>query len=204
MASSAPTPAPPLRAADVLALQDRLLAQAGWPSPAEPNPAVAQAAGLQAAQPLLQRIASLKDRSELPALLAEFTRARLGGPLGMSVMADNQDVRRHILGVGGSGIGLPDRDDYLKTDATSKRLQDAYRTYARQLLQLGGTTPDDAALDALLAFEKSLAESLLNAVERRNPQATNHRRTLQTLQAEAPGLDWAAWARAGMSAMPIT
>lgn len=186
---------------------DRLLAQpqqqntpglkllAAWYGSAL-DPAVAQAAGLQAAQPLLQRIASLKDRSELPALLAEFTRARLGGPLGMSVMADNQDVRRHILGVGGSGIGLPDRDDYLKTDATSKRLQDAYRTYARQLLQLGGTTPDDAALDALLAFEKSLAESLLNAVERRNPQATNHRRTLQTLQAEAPGLDWAAWARA--------
>ena len=51
MASSAPTPAPPLRAADVLALQDRLLAQAGWPSPAEPNPAVAQAAASNATAP---------------------------------------------------------------------------------------------------------------------------------------------------------
>lgn len=160
------------------------------------DPAIAKAAGLKPAQPLLQRIAALKDRSELPALLAEFTRNRLGGPVGMSVMPDNQDVRRHILGVGGSGIGLPDRDDYLKTDATSKRLQDAYRTYARQLLQLGGATHDDAALDALMAFEKSLAESMLTAVERRNPQATNHRRTLQSLQTEAPGLDWAAWARA--------
>jgi predicted metalloendopeptidase len=160
------------------------------------DPATAKAAGLRPAQPLLQRIDGLKDRAELPALLAEFTRHRLGGPLGMSVMADNQDVRRHIVGIGGSGIGLPDRDDYLKTDATSKRLQDAYRAYARQLLQLAGAAHDDASLDALMAFEKQLAESMLTAVERRNPQATNHRRTLQSLQAEAPGFDWTAWARA--------
>lgn len=160
------------------------------------DPAIAKAAGLKSAQPLLQRIDSLKDRRELPLLLAEFTRGRLGGPLGMMVMADNQDVRRHVLSVGGSGIGLPDRDDYLKTDATSKRLQDGYRQYARQLLQLSGQAHDEATLDALLAFEKQLAESMLTAVERRNPQATNHRRTLQSLQSEAPGFDWAAWARA--------
>ncbi len=160
------------------------------------DPAIAKAAGLKPAQPLLQRIDGLKDRGELPTLLAEFTRNRLGGPVGMFVMPDNQDVRRHILSVGGSGIGLPDRDDYLKTDATSKRLQDAYRAYARQLLQLAGAAHDDASLDALMAFEKTLAESMLTAVERRNPQAPNHRRTLQSLQAEAPGMDWAAWARA--------
>ena len=160
------------------------------------DPAIAKAAGLTPAQPLLQRIDALKDRSELPALLAEFTRLRLGGPVGMFVMADNEDVRRHILSVGGSGIGLPDRDDYLKTDATSKRLQDAYRAHARQLLQLAGIAHDDAAIEALMGFETKLAESMLTAVERRNPQATNHRRTMQTLQGEAPGLDWAAWARA--------
>lgn len=159
------------------------------------DPAHAQGAGLTAAQPLLQRIDSLKDRSSLPGLLAEFTRGRLGGPLGMVVMADNQDVRRHILSVGGSGIGLPDRDDYLKTDATSKRLQEGYRSYARQLLKLSGAAHDEVTLDALMAFEKQLAESMLTVVERRNPQATNHRRTLLSLQSEAPGFDWAAWAR---------
>lgn len=160
------------------------------------EPAFAKAAGLKPAQTLLQRIEALRDRAELPALLADFTRNRLGGPVGMTVMPDNQDVRRHILGIGGSGIGLPDRDDYLKTDPTSKRLQDAYRAYARQLLQLAGAAHDDATLDALMAFERQLAESMLTAVERRNPQATNHRRTLQSLQAEAAGFDWVTWARA--------
>lgn len=160
------------------------------------DPSVAQAAGLKPAQPLMQRIADLKDRKDLPLLLAEFTRNRLGGPVGMGVMADNEDVRRHILSVGGSGIGLPDRDDYLKTDATSKRLQDAYRAHVRSLLQLAGQPHDDAAIEVLMAFETTLARSMLTAVERRNPQATNHRRTLQSLQSEAPGLDWAAWARA--------
>jgi putative endopeptidase len=158
------------------------------------DPAVAKATGLRPAQPLLQRIDNLKDRAALPVLLAEFTRHRLGGPLGMFVMPDNQDVRRHILSVGGSGIGLPDRDDYLKTDDTSKRLQAGYRAYARQLLQMASAAHDDATLDALMAFETTLARSMLTAVERRNPQATNHRRTLQALKAEASGFDWSVWA----------
>lgn len=160
------------------------------------DPAVAKATGLRPAQPLLQRIDNLKDRAALPVLLAEFTRHRLGGPLGMFVMPDNQDVRRHILSVGGSGIGLPDRDDYLKTDDTSKRLQAGYRAYARQLLQMASAAHDDATLDALMAFETTLARSMLTAVERRNPQATNHRRTLQALKAEASGFDWSVWASA--------
>ena len=98
--------------------------------------------------------------------------------------------------MGGSGIGLPDRDDYLKTDDTSKRLQAGYRAYARQLLQMASAAHDDATLDALMAFETTLARSMLTAVERRNPQATNHRRTLQALKAEASGFDWSVWASA--------
>lgn len=160
------------------------------------DPAVAQSAGLRSTQPLLDRIAALQERRDLPALLAAFTRHRLGSPLSVWVSADNADVRRHILMVGADGLGLPDRDDYLKTDDTSQRLQGAYRTYARRLLQMTGAPHDQATIDALMALETEMARAMLTAVERRDPQATNHRRTLKALAAEAPGLDWTAWARA--------
>ena len=165
------------------------------------DPAIAQAAGLRSVQPHLQRIAQLQDRSELPAVLAAQTRHRLGAPLGLFVSPDNADVRRPILSVSADGLGLPDRDDYLKTDATSQRLQAAYRRYAQRLLQLAGAPHDEATVQSLMELETAMARAMLTAVERRDPQATNNRRTLQTLAAEAPGLDWTAWARAaGVSA----
>ena len=160
------------------------------------DPSIAKTAGLRSLQPQLDRIAALQDRAALAPLLATHTRARLGSPLSLFVGPDNADVRRPILSVGADGLGLPDRDDYLKSDATSQRLQAAYRRYAQRLLQLAGAPHDEATVQSILDLETALARSMLNAVERRDPQATNHRRTLQTLATEAPGLDWRAWARA--------
>jgi predicted metalloendopeptidase len=157
------------------------------------NPAIAERAGLKAAQPLLDRIAGLRDAAGLPALLGELNRHRIAAPLSVWIGPDVLDVRRHGLTIGQDGLGLPDRDDYLKDDETSRRLRAAYRVHAERLLQLAGAPHDAATLDALLAFETTLAQASMTRVERRDPQATNNRRTLAALQAEAPGFDWAAW-----------
>ncbi len=157
------------------------------------DPATAERAGLAALQPLLDRIDGLRDPAGLPALLAELSRHRVAVPLSVWIGADAQDVRRHVLTLGQDGLGLPDRDDYLKDDETSRRLRAAYRGHAARLLQLAGAPHDAATIDGLLAFETSLAEAAFTRVERRNPKATYNRRTLAALQAEAPGFDWVAW-----------
>ena len=157
------------------------------------DPAIAERAGLAAVQPLLDRINGLRDPAGLPALLAELSRHRVAVPLSVWIGPDVQDVRRHVLTLGQDGLGLPDRDDYLKDDDTSRRLRAAYRVHAERLLQLAGAPHDAATLDALMAFETTLAQAAMTRVERRDPQATNNRRTLAALQAEAPGFDWAAW-----------
>ena len=155
--------------------------------------AVAEQAGLSAARPLLERIAALEDRRALPALLAEFARHRIAVPVTLAVWPDPRDVRRHAVLLGAEGLGLPDRDDYLKDDATSQRLRAAWRRHAERLLQLAGVPHDAATLDGLLAFETTLARATLDRIERRDPRATDHRRSPAALAAEAPGFDWPAW-----------
>lgn len=157
------------------------------------DPAVAERAGLVALQPWLDRIAALRAPADLPPLWGALAAHGVNAPLSLRVGPDLRDVRRAALFVGQDGLGLPDRDDYLKDDATSQRLRSAYRAYAGRLLKAAGAPHDEATLDAVMALETALARGALTRVQRRDPQATANRRTLAALAAEATGVDWAAW-----------
>ncbi|MDN3920869.1 M13 family metallopeptidase [Roseateles violae] len=156
-----------------------------------------EAGGLKALQPLLSRIDALDKREQLPALLATLNRVQVSAPLGVFVGADAKDVRRHALQIGQAGLGLPDREDYFKSDANSKRLQDAYRVYARRLLTAAagpnGPAPSEAQLDALYAFETQLAEATKPRAELRDPNARYNPFSPAELDKAAPGFDWSAY-----------
>jgi predicted metalloendopeptidase len=156
--------------------------------------------GLAPVAPLLGRIAAATSEA-LPALMAEMARLQIGAPLQLGVGVDAKDATRHVLAVAQDGLGLPDRDDYTKTDASTLRVKAAYRVYAGKLLraaetQAGRAAADDTALaarvDALLAFEGQLAEASMTRVQRRDPNAVYNPFTVAALQARAPGLDWRA------------
>jgi predicted metalloendopeptidase len=153
-----------------------------------------EAGGLKALQPLLARIDALNKAEQLPALLAALNRVQVAAPLAAFVSADAKDVRHHALQIGQSGLGLPDREDYFKNDATSKRLQAAYRTYARRLLEAAagssGQAPTDATIGALMAFETRLAEATKPRAELRDPNARYNPFSPAELDKAAPGLDW--------------
>lgn len=149
--------------------------------------------GLTPLQPLLKRIAALDRREELPGLLAALNRVQIGAPLAAFVRADPGDTRRHALGLQQAGLGLPDRDAYFASDATSVKQRQAYRAYAARLLALAGAKAGEAELDALLAFETQLAEASRTRVKLRDPRANYRLITVAELQREAPGLDWAAY-----------
>ncbi len=150
--------------------------------------------GLAAVQPLLARIANLK-REELPALLGDLARIGIAAPVSLGVGTDAKDATRHLLSIGQAGLGLPDRDDYAKTDATTLRVKAAYRQHAATLLKSAGTASDaqlGAAVDTLMAFEADLAAATMTLVQRRDPNATYNPVTVPGLQTQAPGLDWRA------------
>jgi putative endopeptidase len=155
--------------------------------------AAIEARGLSSATPLLNRINGLQRREDLPTLLALLNRSGISAPLGYGVQPDRKDTRKNVLGLGQSGLGLPDRDDYFRDDARTRTLKAAYRDYARTLLAHAGLPAGDAELDALAAFETRLAEASRERAKLRDPNAAYNPMSPAELSAAAPGLDWTAY-----------
>ena len=152
-----------------------------------------EARGLKSLQPLLAKIAAVKGVDDLPAMLAALNRVQIAAPMGSYVRSDPKDTTRHVLAIGQSGLGLPDRDDYLKPSELATKLLGAYRSYAKRLLTAAGSEPSEAALDALIAFETRLAEATKARAEMRDPNASYNPMSPAELAAGAPGLDWQAY-----------
>jgi predicted metalloendopeptidase len=144
--------------------------------------------GLKSLQALLAPIAALQQREQLPQLMAMLARSQIAAPIAIGVRPDVMDTRRYALYLSQSGLTLPDRDDYTRSDATTTRLQQAARAYRAALLG----TQDAARLDALQAFEARLAAVSSPRVQLRNPRDNYHPALAASLAAQAPGLDWAA------------
>ncbi|MFG6487523.1 M13 family metallopeptidase [Roseateles sp. BYS78W] len=149
--------------------------------------------GLTSVTPLLNRIDALQRREDLPTLLALLARSSVAAPLAYSVQPDRKDTRRNVLALGQSGLGLPDRDDYFRSDERTRGVVAAYRTFARTLLETAGRPVDDAGLDALMAFETQLAEASRERAQMRDPNASYNAMTPAELATAAPGLDWPAY-----------
>jgi putative endopeptidase len=155
--------------------------------------AAIEARGLSSVTPLLNRINALQRREDLPTLLALLNRSGISAPIGYGVQPDRKDTRKNVLGLGQSGLGLPDRDDYFRDDARTRTLKAAYRAYTRALLTGAGLAAGDAELDALAAFETRLAEASRERAKLRDPNAAYNPMSPAELSAAAPGLDWTAY-----------
>ncbi len=164
------------------------------------------AAGAQALAPLLARIQALTDKRELPALLAELHRAShsdrffFGYGSGQA-LADPTQV---IAFVSAGGISLPDRDDYLRTDARSRQLRADYLAYLTRSFALLGDSPAQARANArsLLATETALARARFTRVQQRDPYLGNNPSDVAGLQRLTPGFDWRVY-REALGAPPL-
>jgi putative endopeptidase len=147
-------------------------------------------AGLRALQPMLDSVAALQRREQLPALLAQLARAQVAAPLAIAVRPDPMDTRRTTLFIAQGGLTLPDRDDY--TREGGDKLRAAASAYRAALLQaVEGSAPGAERLAALAAFEARLAAASTARVQLRDPRANYHPHIAASLSQRAPGLDWA-------------
>ncbi len=141
----------------------------------------------------IARLQGLRSRDEVYAQIAQLHRSSLGTFFfDAGTEQDAADAATIIVGIGGGGLGLPDRDYYTKTDAKSVKLRAQYVEYIKQVLALLGENPEQAAADAAatLRIETSLAEAQLTRVQQRDPHNTYHLMTMEQLQALAPSIDW--------------
>jgi endothelin-converting enzyme/putative endopeptidase len=157
-------------------------------------------AGASPLQPWLARIQALTRRDQLPALVADLHRHFGSGGLlfGYGSGQDLRDPDRVIAFVLPGGLGLPDRDDYVHTDAKSRALRGQYRAHLERVFGLLGDTPAQAlaAARTVLAAETRLARASLTRVQQRDPYATFHPMSVAQLQAMGPGFDWRAYRQA--------
>ena len=144
----------------------------------------------------LAAIDGLASTRAIAPLVAELH--RLGAAQTLLRIASEQDAgnaTQVIAVVDAAGLGLPDRDHYLTTDARSRRLRADYEAHVARTLALAGDAPDAARAKAarVLAGETALAGAALTREPRRDPRSIYHRGRLADLQRAAPRFDWTAY-----------
>ena len=141
----------------------------------------------------LARIDGLRTRAELLRAIAPLQHEGAGSFFfGSGTGQDALDSSVIIAEIGAGGLGLPDRDYYLKQDAKSVKIRAQYAAYIVRLLGLLGELADKAASDAasIVKIETALAAGQLSRVDLRDPHKTYHPMTVAELQSLAPAIDW--------------
>jgi endothelin-converting enzyme/putative endopeptidase len=155
----------------------------------------------------LARIDAMQDKRALGAWVGEL-QARTGSSgmfFAQDVEQDARDATKVIVALHAGGIGLPDRDYYVKDDPHSKEARARYLAHVETMFALMGAEPTAAHADAavVMRIETALANATLTRVEQRDPYKIYHRETLAGLQKLAPGFDWQAYfSAAGLKSEP--
>jgi endothelin-converting enzyme/putative endopeptidase len=148
--------------------------------------------GIVPLQPTLDRINGLNSKDKLPELMGYLHGNGVNALFSFGSEPDAKDSMMEIAGTDQGGLGLPDRDYYLKTDEKSVELRKAYVAHVAKMFELMGESPDKAAADAntVMKLETALATVSIDRVERRDPNKTYHKMTVTELQNLSPAFTW--------------
>ena len=151
--------------------------------------AAIEAAGLKYLQPRLTQIKQLESLPQVQRYLANPASYGTGW-YSFGVSQDSKNSTQYAIRLGQGGLGLPDRDYYLKDDARSKSIRAAYRTYQITVNQLLGDTPAQAATnaDAVIALETKLAQASRSRVDLRDRLKNYNKLPLAQAQTQYPNL----------------
>jgi putative endopeptidase len=153
----------------------------------------AEKAGRTPIEPELARIAALKTPADVAAFVRE-SHAR--GDLALFDLFVDSDMKNPGTAIAYAvqgGLGLPDRDYYLRDDAKSKDLLGFYRAYVAQLLVLAGSADANRQADAVVALETRLAKASLDPVALRDPDKLYDKTTLKAADAKTPHFSWSGF-----------
>jgi putative endopeptidase len=145
----------------------------------------------------LDRISALGSAADLPPLVAELHRKGVGALFRFGSTPDFKDASSVIAGADQGGLGLPDRDYYVKDDPSSLKLREEYTAHVGRMLRLAGDAPAaaDEGAQAIMRIETALARAALDRVSRRSPANVYHKVPLDELRAMMPGFNWTTYLR---------
>jgi putative endopeptidase len=148
------------------------------------------AKGAAPLQPALDRIANLSSKTDLATVAASMPHDNVIFHFGSH--QDFRDATQVIANVDQGGLGLPDRDYYLKDDAKSKELRDKYVAHVQKMFELLGDDPKSAAAEAqtVMRIETALAKGSMARVDRRDPKNRDHKMNFADFEKMAPAFQW--------------
>ncbi len=148
--------------------------------------------GVEPIRPVLERIAALKNNSEVMPLVAELSRQGMGSFFGLYIDADIMDSRQNLVQLYQGGISLGEKEYYLDTDEATVAIREAYKKHIVKMFCLAGF--DEAAatkkMEAVMKIETAIADKSYSATEQRDPAANYHKMTVEELKADFKGIDW--------------
>jgi putative endopeptidase len=156
------------------------------------NTQLSDTEGVRPLAPFFARIAAIKDVAGLQDTIAHLHTYSVGAVFDTESGADLKNSKQTIAYVSQGGLGLPDRDYYLKNDDKSKGVRDAYLNHVARMFELTGDEAAKAAAGAktVMAIETRLAGASLTNVELRDPDASYHMMGPEERAKLAPNIAW--------------
>lgn len=153
------------------------------------------AQGSKPVQPWLADVDAIKDKADLQAMIGKLHAIGVNVPFSVLAFEDLHDPGRTIAHVAAGGLGMPDRDYYLKPDTRFVDARAKYLGHVAKMFELAGSPAAQARenAQAVFDFEKRLAEASLDNVQMRDPRMLDHPTAFADLDKLAPGFDWARY-----------
>ena len=146
--------------------------------------------GASPIMPMLEKIEAIKDKDALMAAVADLHKLGIGAFFGFYVGQDDKNSTQMIINLFQGGLGLPDKDYYLKDDAESKNIRDKYVTLITKMFDMAGIKNGADRANAILKMESDMAANSRSRVELRDPEANYNKMKNAELLALMPTVSY--------------
>ena len=151
--------------------------------------------GAEPVKAMLDKIAGMKDNSEIVPMMTEMAHIGIGTYFHSYVYADPKNSSLNIFQMGQGGINLGEKEYYLDTDSITQNIREQYKLYIGKLFQLAGFSEADAQQKVadVMEIETAIAKVSRSATELRDPEANYHKMSFDELKKTIAGIDWDAY-----------
>lgn len=151
--------------------------------------------GAEPVKAMLDKIAGMKDKSEIVPMMTEMAHIGIGTYFHSYVYADPKNSSLNIFQIGQGGINLGEKEYYLDTDSITQNIREQYKLYIGKLFQLAGFSEADAQQKVadVMEIETAIAKVSRSATELRDPEANYHKMSFDELKKTIAGIDWDAY-----------
>jgi len=150
--------------------------------------------GLAPVQPLFDQISAIQTKEDVMNVVADFHTKGIYPMFKIFSDADQMNSEMVLAYLYQGGLGMPDRDYYMKDDERSKSIQAAYLVHLQKMFVLTGADEATSNTDATLVYdlEKRMAAASMTKLEMRDPHKVYHKMKLDGIDKIAPEINWAA------------